>query len=174
MRWRSGASNTEKLYGAIVAQARLPIFYRSRGIPDTLEGRFALLSLHLFAVLHRLNSEGAEGAALAQDLIDRFSQDMEAVLRELGVSDLRIPRTMRGLAASSHGLLRAYESAFAEGETSLAEAIAAALPQGTENPEVSSGALASYLLASVAVLERQTIASLQRGAIEFPEVSLTR
>ena len=76
MRWRSGMSSTDKLYGAIVAQARLPVFYQSLGIPDSLQGRFALLSLHLFAVLHRLNGDGAEALALAQELMDRFSKDM--------------------------------------------------------------------------------------------------
>ena len=38
---------------------------------------------------------------------------METVLRELGVSDMRIPKKMRALAASSMGLLQAYESACA-------------------------------------------------------------
>ena len=174
MRWRFGTSNSEKLYGAIVAQARLPIFYRSLGVPDTLEGRFALLSLHLFTVLHRLKSEGAEGAPLTQELVDRFSQDMETVLRELGVSDLRIPKKMRDLAGTSRNLLQAYESAFAKGQSSLAGAIATALPDGTENRELSSGTLAPYLLASVTALKEQSFASLQEGAIEFPEVSRTR
>ena len=104
MRWRSEASTTEKFYGAIVAQARLPVFYRSFGVPDTLQGRFTLLALHLFAVLHRLKSGGSEGSALAQDLVDRFGQDMETVLRELGVSDLRVPQSMRRLAAASKSL----------------------------------------------------------------------
>jgi len=173
-RWRSGASNSEKLYGAIVAQARLPIFYQSLGVPDTLEGRFTLLSLHLFSVLHRLKAEGAEGTALVQGLVDRFSQDMETVLRELGVSDLRIPKKMRGLAASSMGLLQAYDSAFAKGQSSLAAAITAALPDNTENAELSSEALASYLLACATVLKQQTFASLLAGAIKFPEASQTR
>ena len=168
---RPGASNSEKLYGAIVAQARLPIFYRSLGVPDTLEGRHALLSLHLFAVLHRLKAEGPEGAPLAQELVDRFSRDMETVLRELGVSDLRIPKKMRGLAASSLGLLRVYESALAGGEASLTEAIKAALPDGTEDAELTAEALASYLFRCVSAVERETLASLQSGAIEFPEVS---
>lgn len=44
MRWRSEMRNSEKLYGAIVAQARLPVFYRDLGIPDTLEG--VLRSFH--------------------------------------------------------------------------------------------------------------------------------
>jgi len=113
MRWRSEASTTEKLYGAIVAQARLAVFYRSFGVPDTLQGRFTLLALHLFAVLHRLKGEGREGRALAQKLVDGFSQDMETVLRELGVSDLRVPKSMRRLAAASKGLFQDYETALA-------------------------------------------------------------
>jgi cytochrome b pre-mRNA-processing protein 3 len=172
--WRSGASNSEKLYGAIVAQARLPVFYLRLGVPDTLEGRYTLLSLHLFAVLHRLKAEGSGGAGIVQSLVDRFSQDMETVLRELGVSDIRIPKKMRGLAASSMSLLQAYESAYASGQGALGNAIESALPDGTANAELSSRALASYLRASVMALEQQTFASLQEGAIEFPEVSQTK
>jgi hypothetical protein len=48
------------------------------------------------------------------------------------------------------------------------------LPEGTANAELSSRALASYLWASVVALEQQTLASLNEGAIEFPEVSQTR
>jgi uncharacterized metal-binding protein YceD (DUF177 family) len=143
--WRSGARNSEKLYGAIVAQARLPIFYRSLGVPDTLEGRHALLSLHLFAALNRLRAEAPDGPALAQELVDRFSRDMETVLRELGVSDIRIPKTMRGLAAASVSQLHALEKALPGGEASLAAAIEAVLPKGSENAELTAEALASYL-----------------------------
>ena len=99
---------------------------------------------------------------------------METVLRELGVSDLRIPKKMRGLAASSMSLLQAYESALTKGQSALAEGIEAALPDGTANAELSSRALASYLWASVTALEQQTFASFKEGAIEFPEVSQTR
>ena len=70
MPWRPKEKNTEKLYGAIVAQARLPVFYQEFGVPDTLEGRFVVLSLNLFAVLHRLKGEDAQGKALSQDLAD--------------------------------------------------------------------------------------------------------
>ena len=172
MRWRSEASTTEKLYGAIVAQARLPVFYRSFGVLDTLQGRFTLLALHLFAVLHRLKGEGREGSALAQELVDRFSQDMETVHRELGVSDLRVPKSMRRLAAASKGLFQDYETTLAAGETPLAHAIAASLPDETESAELSSKALTSYLLASIEALARQDIASLRAGVPGFPEASI--
>ena len=92
-------------------------------------------------MLHRLKTEDAEGAGIVQGLVDRFSQDMETVLRELGVSDMRIPKKMRALATSSMGLLQTYENACAKGESALAAAIDAALPDGTANGELSSGAL---------------------------------
>ena len=92
LRRSKAADDSAILYGAIVAQARLPAFYRVFAVPDTLEGRFALLGLHLFAVLHRLRSGGAEARDLAQSLMDRFIRDMETVLREQGVSDLKISK----------------------------------------------------------------------------------
>jgi cytochrome b pre-mRNA-processing protein 3 len=68
-------ATAKKLYGAIVAQARLPVFYRSFGLPDTA-GRplHAAVAASVFAMLHRLKHEGAEGRALAQELIDLFTQ----------------------------------------------------------------------------------------------------
>ena len=105
--WRRDGTSAAKLYGAIVAQARLPAFYQGFGVPDTLQGRFLVLSLHLFAVLYRLKAEGPPARNLAQDLTDRFSADMETVLREIGVGDLSIPKKVRGLWASSAGLLQA-------------------------------------------------------------------
>jgi cytochrome b pre-mRNA-processing protein 3 len=122
-------------------------------------------------VLHHLKREGDEGRALAQELIDLFTQDMETVLRELGVSDFRIPKSMRGLAASSQSLLLGYETAFVSAKSSFADAIRGALPGETGNKELSSKALASYLTVCVNALERQPFASLQRGVLEFPEVT---
>src|SRR5262245_40869448 len=122
------ASNPDaaKLYGAIVAQARLPVFYQALDVPDTLEGRFLVLSLHPFAVHRRLKADGAAARELAQDLADRFTADMETVLRELGVGDLSVPRKVRKIAAAHAGLLQELERAFASGD----EAVASALPPG--------------------------------------------
>ena len=72
--WRRDDTRAAELYGSIVAQARLPVFYQGVGVPDALEGRFVVLSLQLFAVLHRLKAEGP---------LDRFRGDMETVLREI-------------------------------------------------------------------------------------------
>ena len=58
-----------------------PFSTRTLRVPDTLEGRFLVLSLHLFAVLHRLKAEEEAALGLAQELTDRFSEDMETVLQ---------------------------------------------------------------------------------------------
>lgn len=167
---RSKTSKSGKLYGAIVAQARLPALYRDLGVPDSLEGRFAALSLHLFVVLHRLKGEGAKGLELAGKLMDRFGQDMDTVLRELGVSDLRVPKKMRSLAGSTRALLEAYELAFAGGEAPFAAAIVSSLPLQSPDAELSSRALASYLRRCATELERQPLGAIEGGALEFPEI----
>ena len=166
--WRRRDPDAAKLYGAIVAQARLPVFYQGFGVPDTLEGRFLMLSLHLFAVLHRLKGEGPAALGLAQELSDRFSEDMETVLREIGVGDLAIPEKVRGLAASSAALLQAYEEALATGDEAVAATIANALPPEQGLSEAASGRLAHYLRGVVRRVQAQSVAALRAGEVRFP------
>ena len=166
--WRRNDTNAAKLYGAIVAQARLPVFYQGLGVPDTLEGRFLMLLLHLFAVLHRLKEEGPAAVGLAQELSDRFSADMETVLREIGVGDLSIPKKVRGLAASSAALLQAFEEALAAGDEAVAAAIAKVLPLETGPSEAASGRLAHYLRSVVRRVEAQSFAARSAGEVRFP------
>jgi cytochrome b pre-mRNA-processing protein 3 len=161
--WREKDLKAQKLYGAIVAQARLPVFYQGFGVPDTLEGRFVVLSFNLFAVLHRLKAGGAETRDLAQELMDEFTTDMETVLRELGVGDLGIPKKMRGLAASSAALLQGYDEASEIGESALQ-----ALPLERPAAEAASERLADYLRR----LDTEPLSVLQSGEVKFPEINM--
>ncbi|MEX2167176.1 MAG: ubiquinol-cytochrome C chaperone family protein [Methyloceanibacter sp.] len=171
--WRRNGAAAEKLYGAIVAQARLPLFYQAFGLPDTLEGRFSVLSLHLFAVLHRLGQGNDEALYLSQKLMDTFTADMETVLREIGVGDLSIPKKMRGLAASSTALLQSYAAAFAEGDEALAATIAETLPLDGDAAVASAQSLAPYLKEVVRKFEAQQISRLIAGKVNFPQISET-
>ena len=80
------------LYGTIVAQARVPAFYRSYGVPDTVNGRMEMIMLHAVLLLRRLEGEAPPARALGQELFDRFCRDMDESLREMGVGDLEVPR----------------------------------------------------------------------------------
>ena len=53
------------LYGSIVTRAREPVFYARWGVPDTVQGRFEMIALHLVLVLRRLAAEGRPGRALS-------------------------------------------------------------------------------------------------------------
>ncbi len=169
--WHRKEPQADQLYGAIVARARLPIFYQGFGVPDSLEGRYVMLSLHLFAVLHRLKQAGTkEAARMAQDLSDSFSADMETVLRELGVGDLAVPKKMRALIASGAGQFESYKRALSAGEGALQEAIASALPGETADAKAASRELAHYLLKVVQRLEDKPVGGLCAGKVSFPRI----
>ena len=104
----------EAIYGMIVTQAREPLFYRDLGVPDTVNGRFDLLVLHLWMVLRRLRPiEG--GADLSQALFDRFCDDMDDNLREMGVGDLTVPKRMQAFGEAFYGRAAAYDLALDRG-----------------------------------------------------------
>jgi len=110
----------EPIYGMIVAQTREPLFYRHLNVPDTVDGRFDLLILHLWLVLRRLRGVGSE---LSQALFDRFCDDMDDNLREMGVGDLAVPRRMQAFGEAFYGRTAAYDLAWSESEARLAEAL---------------------------------------------------
>src|SRR5512141_2902535 len=103
------------LYGAIVAQARLPGFYRDYAVPDTVEGRFELIVLHLALTLDRLAQDPVL-RTLGQGVFDRFCQDMDHNLREMGIGDLAVPKEMQRMGEAYYGRAQAYQAALAAEE----------------------------------------------------------
>ncbi|WP_280138553.1 ubiquinol-cytochrome C chaperone family protein [Methyloceanibacter methanicus] len=166
-----------------MAQARLPIYYQRLGVPDTLNGRFVMLSLHLFAVLHRLKEAGGQDAAktrtapqtmaraTAQALSDRFAADMETVLREIGTGDLAVPKKVRKLVAQGASLLEGYERAVAAGGDALEVAIADALPLDASPARAASAQLTPYMSQVLQDLSAQPLEAICKGRIRFPELS---
>lgn len=166
--WRHKNAQADEIYGSIVAQTRLPVFYQELGVPDTLEGRFLVLSLHLFTVLHRLKGAGDRADTLAQELADRFAADMETVLRELGVGDLSIPKKVRGLTASGATLLQDYEEALSKGEAALGATITHALPLVEGQAEAASARLTPYVMRIIRHLEEEPLNDLYAGILRLP------
>jgi cytochrome b pre-mRNA-processing protein 3 len=120
---RQARRTIEAIYGAIVTQARRPAFYAGGGVPDTVEGRFDMVLLHLWIVLRRLRGL-ADGANLSQLLFDHFCSDMDANLREMGVGDTTVPKRMKSFGEAFYGRTAAYDSALEVGGDALAAAVA--------------------------------------------------
>jgi cytochrome b pre-mRNA-processing protein 3 len=155
----------EAIYGMIVTQAREPLFYRDLGVPDTVNGRFDLLVLHLWMVLRRLKSiEG--GTGLSQTLFDRFCDDMDANLREMGVGDLTVPKRMQAFGEAFYGRAAAYDLALAAGEGPLAQALCKNILNGEEIEKARR--LAVYAEAAIAALAGFDEATLRGGSWKFP------
>src|SRR6202020_656983 len=112
----------EVIYGMIVTQAREPLFYRDLTVPDTVNGRFDLLVLHLWMVLRRLRLLPG-GPELCQALFDRFCDDMDGNLREMGVGDLAVPKRMQAFGEAFYGRIAAYDLALSLGGGPEAQAL---------------------------------------------------
>ena len=155
----------EAIYGMIVTQAREPLFYRDLGVPDTVNGRFDLLLMHLWLVLRRLKSADG-GNELSQALFDHFCYDMDDNLRELGVSDLKVPKRMHAFGEAFYGRTAAYDLALTDGSEALAQALCKNVLNG-ENIE-KARRLAAYAEAVMAALAGQDAAALSSGAFKLP------
>ncbi|MDJ0513573.1 MAG: ubiquinol-cytochrome C chaperone family protein [Methyloceanibacter sp.] len=169
--WGGGALPADDLYDAIMAQARLPIYYQRLGVPDTLEGRFSILTLHLFAVFRRLKGGGPEAASMAQALSERFVADMDTVLREIGVGDLKVPQKVRKLVAGGASLIDGYNRALTAGGDALQSAIAESLPLEPEEANAASAKLMPYVDAMLQSLNEQPLKDICAGKVRFPSVS---
>ena len=155
----------EAIYGMIVTQAREPLFYRDFAVPDTVNGRFDLLLLHLWLMLRRLKSVD-DGTALSQGLFDHFCNDMDDNLRELGVSDLKVPKRMQAFGEAFYGRTAAYDMALTGGREALAQAISKNILNGESIEQARL--LAAYTEAAMATLDGLDRAALVGGSARFP------
>lgn len=153
------------IYGAIVTQARRREFYAVLGIPDTPQGRYEMVVLHLFVVLERLRD--TEAGALARAVVEAFVSDMDDSARELGSGDLSVPRRVRRAAAGLYQRMSRYRAALATGsDGELASALA--LEVFADAPDRCALALAGYVRAAALELASQDTAAITAGTLVFP------
>lgn len=163
------------LYEAIVRQARQPALYRDLGLPDTLDGRFEAIVLHLVLVLRRLKRDFPEGLELAAALQETFFDDMDHSLREMGAGDLGVGKRVKRMAEGFMGRLASYEAALdriaIDGEAGLAAALRRNAFGTLAEGEGNLAGLTAYALAQAAGLEAQPGAALRQGRVEFAPVA---
>ncbi len=161
-----------ELYQAIVAQGRLPVFYSDLSVPDSVDGRFDLITLHIFLALRRLKREGAVAEALGQDLTEIFFADMDLNLRELGASDIGVGRRVKRMIEGFYGRALAYEAALDGQGDRLEEVLARNLYGTTEVQEAVLVDLATYVRGADSHLLGLVWADLSKGRIDFPQPCL--
>lgn len=162
------AEAADALYAAAVEQARAAPFYADLGVPDSVEGRFEMIALHVYLILRRLKGDAPGAKKTAQRLFDAMFRNMDDSLRELGVGDLVIGKKIRKLAENFFGRVGAYDAALEAGpeDGALAEALARNVYESPA-PETAA-ALSAYVRAAATLLDEQPPSRLVGGIVRFP------
>ncbi|MDE2133982.1 MAG: ubiquinol-cytochrome C chaperone [Alphaproteobacteria bacterium] len=150
-------SPAARLYAALVARARDPVFFARFGVKDSLDGRFDLVALHAWLVLDRLT--GAD-PSVSQALVDEIFAAFDAALRELGAGDIGMGKRIKKLANAFYGRLQAYSGA--ADEAAMEAALVHNLYRGALAP--GAKAVARYALRAKAHLQA---CEVEAGAIDF-------
>ncbi|MBP7253607.1 MAG: ubiquinol-cytochrome C chaperone family protein [Alphaproteobacteria bacterium] len=163
------AEEVGALYRTVADHARQPIFYLAGGVPDSLDGRFDLLSLHLILLMRRLRGHGREGHAMQQALFDLLAADMDRNLREMGVGDTGISRRVKAMGEAFFGRYTSYDTALCLPATEQQAALMTALDKNLYGTVPSEPArlecMAGYARVVAADLERQSLNDLLRGQL---------
>ena len=159
-RCKTAKTTAGRLYAAVVTRAREPVFFVKYGVPDTLDGRFDLSTLHAWAVLAHLKADPTQ-KPLAQAFADHLFIGFDEALRELGAGDMAMGRRMKTFADAFYGRLKAYDEAVASAAplAAMAEALTRNLYRGAQP---ASAGLSAY-----AVEVQQRLALTLDGAVDF-------
>jgi cytochrome b pre-mRNA-processing protein 3 len=170
------------LFDSAAAQARKPALYSDGGVPDTVEGRFECYALHIDLVLHRLKGQGPEAAEVGQALFDRFLDNLDEGLRDMGVGDLSVGKKMRKLGEALYGRMKGYDAAFdaivaragsdfdAPSLAPLAALISRVLFDTDDAPE--AGPLAAYAARCAQALAAQPLEAVLAAELPWPLFSV--
>nr|WP_281351291.1 ubiquinol-cytochrome C chaperone family protein [Sneathiella litorea] len=158
-----------ELYAEIVRQSRNPAFYEAAAVPDTVDGRFEMVSLHAFLIMRQLKEGGERAQKLSQTLFDEMFADMDQSLREIGIGDLSVGKHIKKMAKAFYGRVAAYDAALNGEETeSLQEALKRNHYGTVEDvPEEAVAILARYVEEADKRLAGQGIDNLMAGKADF-------
>lgn len=153
---------TAALYAAIVDRARQPHWYLDGQVPDSVDGRFDMIAATLSMVLLRLEEDPA-GAAPGATLAERFVDDMDGQLRQIGIGDIVVGKHIGKMMGMLGGRLGAYRHGLADGD--LKPALARNLYRGDAPADGAVAHVANRLAAFRTALSAVPIDSLVAGKL---------
>jgi len=158
-----------QLYVAAAEQSRHPALYETYGIPDTLDGRFDALVLHVFLILHRLRRQGDAALELGHEVVEVLVGDMDRTLRETGIADVGVGKRVKTMLKAFYGRIGAYDSGLSDTQGGLEDGLLRNIYRGdAPGPEAVAG-LADYVRYQAAVLAEQPLAAFLAGEARFAD-----
>ena len=172
---RARYSLARSLFTKCVEQSRQPRFYTDLAVPDTFNGRFELMALHVGLLVDRLvtgQDFGREGEKLGQALFDEMFLNMDQTCRESGVGDLGVPKHLKRMMKALKGRALTYKAAMQAGPAELEQALVRNL-YGTMKeppPQAVQALMGGYLNEYAALLAQRTLADFTAINILFPAI----
>ena len=140
-------------------------------MPDTPEGRFEILALHVGLLIRRLVQDRDQGGGVAQELVDLMVTDLDVNLRELGVGDLSVGKQVKRLAGQFNARLDVLTSAFDSGDHDrLLPMLTTNAYHGVASPPADHlSALVRACKTIEASMAGHEISELAKGRIDLPD-----
>ena len=133
------------LHNHVVEASRRPSLYGEGGLPDTMEGRFEALVLHVLVVLRRLRQLPPPAEDASQEFVDAVFAHLEIALREMGIGDFGVPKRMKKLAGAFFDRTSKYDALIAARDV---EGLAAEVASRLSSDPGSLRRFAAMLIAS--------------------------
>ncbi len=149
------------LFDSVTRTARARHWYIEGEVPDTLDGRFAMVATVTALTMVRLETLGEAGTALSVALTERFIAVMESEHRELGIGDPTLGKKVRKLVGALARRVDGWWAALAD-ERQWAKAVADSLPIAAAGAAHCGEALHTLW----AALESASTEQLAKGRIE--------
>lgn len=165
---RAEKKYADALYSHVVSAARKPQLYGQSGTPDTANGRFELIILHIFMLFRRMQEDSAQMRSVKQKTFDRFLEDMDVNLREIGVGPDGVPKRIQKMLENFYGRAAAYQTAIDENnQANMAEVISRNFYADVKPNEQGAKNLAAYVFETVANLDQVTTNDLLTSNFKF-------
>ena len=155
---------------------RHPVFYSHWDVPDTVMGRFEMISLHMVLYFRNSRRAGETAGLLAQEIIEAFFEDIDHSIRELGIGDAGVPKRMKKLGKMFYGRAKSYEEALnAADHQALAEALKRNIHPNSDENAPAMDRLGHYVFAADLALANIDSENFANGTVTFlePDISQT-
>lgn len=149
------------LYARIVERGRDPFWYRDGQVPDTLDGRFDMVTALTALVLLRLEMLGEQGRQPSVLLTEIFIEDMDQTLRQIGIGDYVVGKHVGRMVSALGGRLAAFRAAGGD----LSEAVRRNIFHEAAPSDESVGLVSARLEAFAESLGRTGLDALLGGEL---------
>lgn len=162
----------QRLYLAVVAQARQPELYAELGVEDRIDSRFDLYTAHVVLVLRRLRGAGDQAGEVGQALFDAYLSSLDHTLRELGVGDLSVSKKMRRLGETIYAQTKALDAALdPEAEPHALTGFLRETFFGDDGDDLRAERLAAYIRDARDRLTAQPTGEVMEGSLSWPKIT---